>query len=398
MKRFKYLWFLILTAVLCLAVSSSALTLEDGQTLTGGTYTAEGDDESTLELTGADTAEAVGVTVRKTAGKASSADAASFRGMNAAVRVSGNAVLTLKDAAVEATAENATGIFAYENGTVYVSDTVVNVSGGGAGGVQVAGGGTLIGENLTVTSASKAAIRSDRGGGTMILTGGTYTSNGKNGCPAIYSTADITVKNAQCVSSQSRAVIKERKNSVILENCTLSGNDQSTKEGSVRANVLIYQSASGDAKEGTGTISLTDCDMTCQSGAMFYVTNTDAVIQLTGTALHLSDEGTLLTVAAGRWGKDGKNGGRCELNAQHQALKGLIRVDGYSCLSLTLTDATLTGAVNPDGAQGEVSVTLDESSVWTLAADSYVSSFTGELSQVSANGYHLYLADGKQLL
>ena len=45
-----------------------------------------------------------------------------------------------------------------------IADCTVNVTGGGAGGVQVAGGGTLYGSNLTVTTASKAAIRSDRGG------------------------------------------------------------------------------------------------------------------------------------------------------------------------------------------------------------------------------------------
>ena len=66
-----------------------------------------------------------------------------------------------------------------------MDNCLVNVTGGGAGGVQVAGGGTLIGTNLTVTSASKAAIRSDRGGGILILDGGTYTSTGTNGCPAV---------------------------------------------------------------------------------------------------------------------------------------------------------------------------------------------------------------------
>ena len=151
---------------------------------------------------------------------------------------------------------------------------VVNVTGGGAGGVQVAGGGTLIGTNLTVTSTSKAAIRSDRGGGILILDGGTYISTGTNGCPAIYSTADITVRNAACVSEQSRAVIIEGKNSVTLENCILTGNDQSSKSGSIRANVLLYQSASGDASVGTSVFTMTGGSMTSQSGAMFYCTNT----------------------------------------------------------------------------------------------------------------------------
>ena len=61
------------------------------------------------------------------------------------------------------------GVFAYDGGTVSLSDCTVTVTGGSAGGVQVAGGGTLTGSNLTVTSASKAAIRSDRGGVHVVL-------------------------------------------------------------------------------------------------------------------------------------------------------------------------------------------------------------------------------------
>lgn len=211
-------------------------------------------------------------------------------------------------------------------------DSTVNVTGGGAGGVQVAGGGTLYGNNLTVTSASKAAIRSDRGGGIMVIDGGTYTSEGSSGCPVIYSTADITVKNAVGVSEQSRAVIIEGKNSVSLENCTLTGNDQSTKSGSIRANVLLYQSASGDAKEGTSVFSMTGGKMISQSGAMFYCTNTSSVVNLRLAELVLSDTGDLLIVSAGRWGKDGKNGGKCVFNAEDQTLEGNITVDSIKRL------------------------------------------------------------------
>ena len=144
-------------------------------------YTATHADESAVDVSGTQQLTLSGVRVQKTDGSASSADAASFQGVNSAVRVYDSAVLTISDSVIEATAQNATGVFAYDHGTVYISDCDVTVTGGGAGGVQVAGGGTLIGHNLTVTSASKAAIRSDRGGGTMILTGGCYTSTGKNG-------------------------------------------------------------------------------------------------------------------------------------------------------------------------------------------------------------------------
>ncbi len=380
-------WFAILLAC---CISFSALA---ERTL----YTATQNDQSAIDVSGTQILTVTGAVIQKTGGNASSADAASFRGVNSAVRVYDRATLNISDSVIESSAQNATGVFAYDHGTINISDCTITVTGGGAGGVQVAGGGTLYGSNLTIKSASKAAIRSDRGGGTMLLDGGTYTSTGKNGCPAIYSTADITVKNALCVSEQSRAVIIEGKNSVTLENCVLEGNDQSSKEGSVRANVLLYQSASGDADNGTSVFSMTGGEMTCHSGAMFYCTNTDSVINLTGARLNLSDSGTLLIVSAGRWGKDGRNGGDCTLNAESQTLEGAIVVDGISSLSLSLADSTFTGSINETGAAGKVSVSLSSESAWTLTGDSYISSFEGDLAKVNSNGYHLYVG-GKAVL
>ncbi|MBR3108585.1 MAG: hypothetical protein IKH30_15610 [Clostridia bacterium] len=378
------MWKTLLILMLCLTVTVSAFAET-------AVYTAEGDDESALDVSGNEQVTLTGVTVLKTGGNASSADAASFRGVNSAVRVYDHAVLTISDSVIEANAQNATGVFAYDYGTVYITDCEVTVTGGGAGGVQVAGGGTLIGSNLTVKSASKAAIRSDRGGGTMILDGGTYTSTGKNGCPAIYSTADIAVKNAVCVSEQSRAVIIEGKNTVTLENVILEGNDQSSKEGSVRANVLLYQSASGDASVGTSVFTMTGGEMTCHSGAMFYCTNTDSVINLQNAVLNLSDDNTLLIVSSGRWGKEGRNGGDCVLNVEGQTLNGAITVDSISSLALTLKDSSFTGAINENCAAGKVTVALDEESAWTLTADSYITAFEGDLGNVIGNGYQLYV-------
>ena len=363
----------------------------------GNVYTADQDDQSAVDVSGSDSIVITDATILKTGGSASSADAASFRGVNSAVRVYDQASLTISNSTIEASAPNATGVFAYDGGTVNISDCTVYVTGGGAGGVQVAGGGTLYGQSLTVTSAGKAAIRSDRGGGIMVLDGGTYTSTGTNGCPAIYSTAEITVRNAECVSEQSRAVIIEGMNSVTLENVTIEGSDQSTKQGSVHANVLLYQSASGDAKEGTGVFSMTGGTMTSHSGAMFYCTNTAGVINLKDAALDLSEDGSLLTVSAGRWGKDGRNGGRCTLNAEHQTLTGSIIVDSISTLSVNMTASDFTGSINTEQEGGTVHVTMDAGSNWTLTGDSYVTSFSGDLQSIDANGYHLFV-DGTELL
>ncbi len=381
---------------------NDAYALQDGDSLVGGTYEATEDDQSALEASGTVTADVSGALLLKTAGDASSADASSFYGLNSAIRVYDSATLTLKDVTVEASADNATGVFAYDGGTIYIYDSTINVTGGGAGGVQVAGGGTLYGYDLTVTTTSKAPIRSDRGGGIMVIDGGTYTTTGTGGCPAIYSTADITVMNATLTSENSRAVIIEGKNSVSLENCVLSGNDQSTKEGSVKAAVLLYQSMSGDASVGTSEFTMTGGSLTTLSGALFYCTNTNSVINLTGAELlyasTAADDPVLLIVSEGRWGSDGSNGGDCELNASAQELEGAIIVDSISSLELNLTDGSVfTGTINSDGQAGDVSVSLADGCTWTLTGDSYITDFDGDLANVIANGYHLYV-DGVQVV
>ena len=45
---------------------------------------------------------------------------------------------------------------------------------------------------------------------------------------------------------------------------------------------------------------------------------------------------------------------------------------------------------------GNVTVTLDESSTWTLTGDSYVTEFNGNAENVISNGYTLYV-DGSAL-
>ncbi|MCR5769906.1 MAG: right-handed parallel beta-helix repeat-containing protein [Butyrivibrio sp.] len=374
-----------------------AYSLSDGEEITEGTYTAENEDESAIGANGSVTATITNATIEKLSGDATSADSSSFEGVNAAVRVYDSATVTIKDSTVTATADNATGVFAYDGGTIYISDSTVDVTGGGAGGIQVAGGGTLYAENLTVTSASKAAIRSDRGGGTLVVNKGTYTSTGTGGCPAIYSTADITVTDAECISENSRAVIIEGKNSVVLENCTLSGNDQSTKEGSIKANVLLYQSASGDAEDGTSVFTMNGGSMVSNSGAMFYCTNTSSVINLSDADLELSDTGEFLIVSAGRWGSDGSNGGTVELNADNQTIEGTITVDEISSLTLNLTGSEFEGSINTDGEAGSVSVTLDDDSKWVLTGDSYITEFDGDTDNIETNGYHVYV-NGEELV
>ncbi len=379
---------------------SGAYVLSNGEILNGGTYISTNADENAIRAEGSVTATLENVTIEKTAGAASSNDASSFYGLNSAILALDSAVLYINSGTVNASAEGANGVFAYDGATIYITGTVINVTGGNAGGIEVAGGGTMYATDLIVTTTSKAAIRSDRGGGILIVEGGIFTTSGSSGAPAIYSTANIYATNATLTANDSEAVVVEGLNSVELINCVITGNMSGTygeNSGENIHNVMLYQSMSGDAETGTSSFTMTGGSLTSLNGDMFYVTNTDSVITLRGVALTLADGTNLLTVAGNDgsrgWGTAGANGGTLTFNLDGQILSGDITVDAISSLAMTLSNSSsYTGAINPDGTTAaSLSVTLDSTSFWTLTGDSYISSFSGSLDNVNTNGYTLYV-------
>ncbi|MBQ9009501.1 MAG: hypothetical protein IJ088_09255 [Clostridia bacterium] len=334
--------------------------------------------------------------------------------MNAAVLAMGGATVTITGGEITSDASGANGVFSYggngaQNGgegdgtTVYISDTTITTTGSGSGGIMTTGGGITYASNLTVTTSgnSSAPIRTDRGGGTVVVDGGTYTSNGL-GSPAIYSTADITVRNAELISNLSEGVCIEGKNSITLENCNMTvNNTRCNGNATFFDSIMIYQSMSGDADSGTSSFTMTGGSLTSRSGHIFHVTNTSAVISLYGVTLVNEDaENVLISVCDDGWSGAGN---KAVMNADAQTLEGAVLVGSNSELTLNLTGgSTLNGYVNGNivnakGTQvssevGTVNVTLDATSTWTLTGDSYVTSFEGDLANVNLNGFTLYVA------
>ena len=73
-------------------------------------------------------------------------------------------------------------------------------------------------------------------------------------------------------------------------------------------------------------------------------------------------------------------------------MNGAIIVDSISSLTMTLSGSSVyTGAINTSGAAGTVSVTLQGDAQWILTGDSYISSFSGDVSSILSNGYHVYV-------
>ena len=263
------------------------------------------------------------------------------------------------------------------------------------------GGGVTYAYNLTVETSggSSAPIRTDRGGGTVYVDGGTYTSNGL-GSPAIYSTADITVENATLISNLSEGVCIEGKNSITLVNCNLTAtNTKCNGNAKFLDTIMIYQSMSGDADSGTSTFSMTGGTLTSNKGHVFHVTNTTAVISLDGVTIVNNDsDGILLSVC-----DDGWSGGSniATLNATDQTLEGTILVGSDSKLTLNLAGSstftgTLSGVISNasgssvSGTIGTVNVSIEAGSIWNLTADTYISSLTNN-GTVNTGSYTLYV-------
>lgn len=337
-------------------------------------------------------------TITRTSEDSKGGDNSSFYGVGAAVLAT-DGTAYVKDDSVTTDAAGGAGLFAYGDGTVYASGTIVKTTQDTSGGVHVAGGGTLYGWDLDVETngESSAAIRSDRGGGTMVIDGGNYVSNGV-GSPAIYSTADIAVSNATLTANGSEAICIEGLNSIHLYDCDLTGNMSDLDQNDNIWTVILYQSMSGDSEVGNSTFQMDGGSLTSENGGVFYTTNTESTITLNNVDINYNDDNEFFLQCTGNtnqrgWGQSGVNGADCHFTGISQDMQGDVIWDSISDLDFYLTEgSSLTGAVVDDesyageGGEGYCNVYVSADSTWTVTGDSTVSSLENEGTIVDSNG------------
>lgn len=373
---------------------------DDSETLSDQTIGSTGADENAVLVDG-DGAEVTldGGTVTRKSDNSDSGNTSSFYGNSAALLATAG-TLNVSGTTIDTDAQGGAGAFAYGDGTVNISDATITTKQGTSGGIHVAGGGTLNAYNLNVTTAgeSSAAIRSDRGGGTMVVDGGTYTTNG-TGSPAVYSTADITVHNATLTANNSEASCIEGLNTIRLFDCDLVGNMPTDNEqNDVNWNVIVYQSMSGDSEEGNGTFEMSGGTLTAKSGGMFYTTNTESTFVLNNVSITPSESNDFFLRCTGNsngrgWGTSGANGADCTFTGIQQKMEGDIIWDQISQLDFYMTDgSTLTGAVTRDdtysggSGDGYCNLVIDKDSTWVVTGDSTLTSLSSEGKIVDEGG------------
>lgn len=386
--------------------------ITESQNIADQTYESNESDENALLISGSIETTVSDIEVTKT-GDSDSGDNTSFYGINSAILAKDGAVVNLDNVTVTTDATGANGVFSYGGSattsnsssygtTINISNSTITTSKDNSGGIMTTGGGVMNATNLTITTAgtSSAAIRTDRGGGIVNVNGGTYKTTGQ-GSPTIYSTANITVKNADLIATASEGIVIEGKNSVTIESTSLT--DSNTKlngKSTTYKNIFMYQSVSGDAEEGTSEFTAKNSNIITNNGDTFYITNTSAKINLTNNTIVNNDiNGNFLRAQADSWGNNGSNGGNVTLTMNTQEAIGNIVIDSVSTLDMTLTSSHYEGTINGDNTAKKITLTLDSSSTITLTEDSYVTSLEDEdssYSNINFNGYKLYV-NGKAI-
>ena len=373
------------------APRSAPYTLSGAYTLNGGTakieyqsYRSATNDVSAIFVQNGGDLALINPTVTTT-GNSSSTENSSFYGLNAAVLATQGSKVTIVGGSVTTSGTGANGVFAAGRGAaISLSQVTIRATGDGAHGVMATAGGSLTLDkvNIKTSRARAAAIATDRGGGTITATGGSFTTSG-SGSPGIYSTGNIAASNATFNATGSEAAVIEGRNSINLTDCTLSSGG--------RCGVMIYQSFSGDAPGKQGTFIMNGGSLTADIGPLFYVTNTRGVITLKGVKA-TANSGTLVDARSGRWGSSGSNGGNAVFVADGETLIGNLSCDRISSITVTLQNGTtLTGSIK--GA----ALTMDSTSKWNVTEDSLLTRLSnpmgisgGTITNIYGNGHEIH--------
>lgn len=386
-------------------------TLKDDD-LSDETYESNTKDENTILVNGDVDVNMNNITVNKI-GDSDGGDNTSFYGINSAILAKSGAIVIIKNSNINTNATGANGVFSYggsattnnsfnDGTTVTISDSTITTTKDNSGGIMTTGGGIMNAYNLIINTSgiSSAAIRTDCGGGKVNVDGGTYTTTGQ-GSPTIYSTADIIVSNAKLIAKASEGVVIEGKNSVTLNNVTLTDtNNKLNGKSTTYKNIFLYQSMSGDASNGTSSFTSKNSKITTNKGDTFYVTNTTAVINLENNTITNNDKsGAFLKIKKDSWGNSDSNGGNVTLKATNQLINGDIVIDSISTLTMNLKNSNFTGKINKSNSAKSIDLNIDKDTKIKLTGNSYVTSFTNEdasNSNIDFNGYKLYV-NGKAI-
>ncbi|MEE1224160.1 MAG: S-layer homology domain-containing protein [Clostridia bacterium] len=342
-------------------------------------YTASGNDQSVRAVYDAHYT-ASGVTLSKSAGVSTNSEKSRTLGLNSAL-YGANAKVDLSNVSIMATAPDADGIFLAGNSTSEIINSALVATGENSSAIGVKDNSSVSLVNTRFSSAGKnAPVMKVFEGGKLVANGGFVVSEGANS-PGIYSLGSVEINNTNVsISGDSYAV-------------QVSGNGNVTGNAAAFGGKGIMLFNENEFSRNTATFTANNSNITTTSDCVFYVTNADSVINLTGNTITVPRNAVLLRALSGEYGTPDANGGHVTLNVKSQTLNGDIITDSLSSVTLNLLGGVVyRGTLNPINYTGAMNISLSADSHWSLNADSYVTVFENAdttCSNIISNGFNI---------
>ena len=313
-----------------------------------------------------------GCTITKT-GDGSGGDNSSFYGNNSSIyagaasstnyqstTAASGAKIVAKNVTVSGSAQGANAVIATNGATVEIDGITIVNNNSVSRGLHATYGGIINASNVDITTneATSSTIATDRGGGTVTVTGGTATANGSKSA-VIYSTGTMSATSLVGTSAKGEIAVIEGDNSISMTNCTMTS-------GSSERGLLLMQSGSGDASgvNPVMTITGTSLTMTDSSAPLIEVaTCVTATITLDNCTVTVPSGYLMKVMADSQWSTSGAVG------------------------NLILSNGTYSGTVTYDTGY-TANVTVNEGAVWNLTANATVTKLVNN-GTINKNGYTL---------
>lgn len=374
----------------------------DEQDVTDQDYESSTSDESAVLIKDNGNVTVSESNINKKSGDSTNVENSEFYGVNAGVLTTVGSTATIKNTNITTSAKGSNAVFSTgENSKIYISDSKITTSSDSSRGLDATYGGYIEADNVTISTkgGSCATLATDRGEGTVIAKNSNLSTAG-SGSPVIYSTGNITLEDSKGTSTGSQMVVVEGKNTATVTNSTLECSGKGNRNDVDNCGIMLYQSMSGDAGEGTATFNATNSNLKISSDSnyyknspFFFITNTKAVINLENNNLEYGSDTLLKIEGTSEWGKTGSNGGEVTLNANNQQLVGNIEVDNISTAIINLKEnSSFNGNINNENTAKSIELTMDKSSTITLTGDTYITKLNDEdssYSNINFNGHTL---------
>ena len=286
--------------------------------------------------------------------------------------------------------------FTVSSGRVYLQDMSLNNSADGCCGVRSGSKGSVFGWDMdvTTTGAASSPIYAERESGSMVISGGSYSSAGEDS-PAALSKSVMAINGAELKGGKSEAVRVEDPAMMYLYGCKLS-----TDSSDAAAVICGTDPFGADSK--LSRLYVEGGSISAKNDAIF-TTNCQSEVILHSTEV-TSENGYLLNASSDPtrwgWGRKGCGGAKCSLTMIRENAEGDIGCDSLSELSVYLTDFSDYTGITAEysagenlGERGHITMNIDPGSAWIITGSCSVSKLhtAGEVKDI--NGRHAVITD-----